>query len=256
MYLFTKVCLHSSHFKLFIIAVSKAIQYFPFMPTDNPIQEKTSCNRCGSCCKQGGPALHTQDQDLISSGALRFDDLITVRKGEMAMQPLVDAPQPVIEEFLKLQGQGNDWRCRFYDHQAAGCAIYDHRPVACGLLDCTHPDELLAITGRDLLNRFDLIGDDDPLLPLVKLHEEHCPCPQLSELKDELKADKEKNLEQLTRQVNLDLAIRSKAGNEFNLSVDRELFYFGRPLFQLVQPFGVTVTETVQGLVLHYVPII
>ena len=222
------------------------------MLTDNPIQPKTSCNRCGSCCKQGGPALHTQDKDLVVNSYLRFDDLVTVRKGELALQPLVDAPQPVIEEFIKLQGQGSNWCCRFYDHDATECTIYDHRPVACGLLDCTHPDELLAITGRDLLNRFDLISDDDPLLPLVKLHEEHCVVPQLSELTDDLKTEKEKTLEQLTRQVNLDLSVRSKAEREFNLSVDRELFYFGRPLFQLVQPFGVTVSETMQGLVLHY----
>jgi len=214
--------------------------------------EKQSCDRCGSCCKQGGPALHTQDLDLVMSGALRFEDLITVRRGELALQPLTDEPQPVTEEFLKLKGQGNDWCCRFYDHEAAGCTIYAHRPVACGLLDCTHPDELLAIAGRDLLNRFDLLADDDPLLPLVELHEEHCSCPQLAGLLERLAADNEDTLEQLTRQVNLDIAVRNKAAREFDLSVDRELFYFGRPLFQLLQMLGFTVTETVQGLHLHH----
>ncbi|MEA2116001.1 MAG: YkgJ family cysteine cluster protein [Thermodesulfobacteriota bacterium] len=215
-------------------------------------QLKTSCNRCGSCCKQGGPALHTQDLNLVFSGTLHFEDLITVRRGELALQPLTDSLEPVIEEFIKLKGQGTDWCCRFFDHHAAACTIYAHRPLACGLLDCTHPDELLAIAGRDLLSRFELLAADDPLLPLVKLHEEHCPCPQLSKLTDRLAADEEDTLEQLTRQVNLDLAVRSKAAREFSLSVDRELFYFGRPLFQLMQPLGFTFTETVQGLILHY----
>jgi Fe-S-cluster containining protein len=216
-------------------------------------QRKTSCDRCGSCCRQGGPALHSQDRPLIlGEGGLGLDDLITIRRGELALQPLVALPQPVTKEFVKLKGQGNDWCCAFYDHRAAGCTIYARRPVACGLLDCSRPDELLAIAGRDLLTRFDLLAADDPLLPLVKLHEEHCPCPQLSESITSLAADRESTLEQLTRQVNLDVAVRSKAAREFGLAVERELFYFGRPLFQLLQPLGFTVTETIQGLHLQH----
>ena len=227
--------------------------YFLTMIAAKENRQKTSCNRCGSCCKQGGPALHSQDRDLILGGALRFEHLVTVRRGELALQPLVESPQPVTEEFLKLQGQGNDWCCRFYDHEETACTIYEQRPVACGLLDCTHPDELLAIAGRNLLSRFDLFAADDPLIPLVKLHEEHyCPCPQLSDLADRLVADKENTLEELTRQVNLDVAVRMKASRKFALSVDRELFYFGRPLFQLLQPLGFTVTESLQGLHLNH----
>ena len=228
------------------------MQYFSAMSVGKDDQPKTSCDRCGSCCKQGGPALHTRDLDLVLSETLHFEDLVTVRRGELALQLLTGSLEPVTEEFIKLKGQGTDWCCRFYDHQAAGCTIYAHRPLACGLLDCTHPDELLAIAGQDLLSRFELLAADDPLLPLVKLHEEHCPCPQLSKLTVRLVADKEDTLEQLNRQVNLDLAVRSKAAWEFGLSVDRELFYFGRPLFQLMQPLGFTVTETMQGLTLHY----
>jgi len=215
-------------------------------------QQKSSCNRCGSCCKQGGPALHSRDSCLLTSGYLDFADVITVRRGELALQPMAEAPQPVDKEFLKLQGQGRDWCCKFYDHEAAGCTIYMHRPVACGLLDCTQPEALLAIVGHDLLSRFDLLGKDDPLLPLVELHEEHCPCPDFTGLPDRLAADKQEVLEQLTRLVNLDIRVRAKAIGEFSLSVDREMFYFGRPLFQLLQPMGFTVTETVQGLHLDY----
>ncbi len=215
-------------------------------------QQKTACNRCGSCCKQGGPALHSQDRSLITDGYLALADIITVRRGELALQPLVEAPQPVEQEFLKLQGRGSDWCCKFYDHEAAGCAIYTHRPMACGLLDCTHPDELLAIAGRDLLNRFDLLNTDDPLLPLVNLHEGHCPCPDLAALPEQLAGDKQGKISELTRLVQLDLGIRDKASREFGLSVEQELFYFGRPLFQLLQLVGFSVTETMQGIELHF----
>lgn len=228
------------------------MQYFFCM--NEGVQQKTSCNRCGTCCKQGGPALHGQDQALIVDGFLGFSDLITVRKGELAMQPMVDEPQPVEKEFLKLQGRGRDWCCKFYDNEAAGCTIYMHRPVACGLLDCSHPDKLLALAGRDLLNRFDLLDSTDPLTPLIELHEEHCPCPDFAALPEQLAEDRQAALDRLSRLVQLDLGIRAKAGGDFGLSVEQELFYFGRPLFQLLQLVGFSVTETVQGLQLQYTP--
>jgi len=123
---------------------------------------------------QGGPALHRQDLDLVRSGMLRREHLVTVRKGELAFQPLADLATPVVREFLKLQGRGSSWTCLFYDAAGRACSIYKQRPVACGLLDCTAPEALLAITGRELLTRFDCIEDDDPLLPLVHRHQEEC----------------------------------------------------------------------------------
>ncbi len=217
----------------------------------SPKPGKNSCTRCGSCCRQGGPALHGPDRELVSSGRLALADLITVRRGELALQPLEESPRPVGEEFLKLKGQGSDWCCRFYDHDLPGCTIYNHRPMACGLLDCTSPEPLLTLAGRDLLDRFALIGTDEPILELVRRHEELCPCPQLADLSGQLRDGGPEALEELTRRVNLDLSLRNRAARAFGLSLDLELFYFGRPLFQLLLPLGISVSESMQGLVLH-----
>ena len=222
------------------------------MDTMHNSQKKTSCDGCGSCCRQGGPALHSQDLTLVQDGVLRLEDLLTVRRGELALHPLSGEPQQVTAEFLKLKGQGSDWCCRFYNFEEKGCTIYEHRPVACRLLDCTHPDELLAVAGQDLLNRIDLITADDPLLSLVKLHEKHCACPPLDGLVNRLAADAENGMEDMTRLINFDIAVRGKAIRELSLSVDLELFYFGTPLFQLLQLLGFVVTESVQGLQLHH----
>ncbi|RUM33325.1 MAG: hypothetical protein DSY50_08440 [Desulfobulbus sp.] len=216
--------------------------------------QKKPCSRCGSCCQQGGPALHSQDKQLITSGVLCFEDLITIRQGELALLPLALAPSPVEKEFIKIQGQGSDWCCRFYDHKAAGCSIYSHRPIACGLLNCTDPDEIFNIAGKDLLNRFDLLSNDDPLLARIAEHERLCPCPDFSALTEKIKDNTQSDLASLTRLVHLDLDMRDKAARDFNLSVQLEMFYFGRPLFQLLRPVGITVTETVQGLHLSYNP--
>ncbi len=212
--------------------------------------DKQACDRCGSCCMQGGPALHSQDLDLVCSGALRCEHLATVRKGELAFQPLAESATPVAREFLKLQGRSGSWTCLFYDDAAKACSIYQQRPVACGLLDCTAPEALLAITGKELLTRFDCIGDDDSLLSLVRRHEEGCPCPDMAAAETGLQAATGRSslLEELTRQVNVDLGFRNQAAGMRNLSVAEELFYFGRPLFQLLMPLGIQVRESSVGL--------
>ena len=49
-----------------------------------------------------------------------------------------------------------------------------------------------------------------------------------------------------------DLIFRSLAIERFELPVAKELFYFGRPLFQLLEPLGVRTHETKGGLELEY----
>lgn len=113
---------------------------------------------------------------------------------------------------------------------------------------------MLAIAGRELLGRYDLIADNDPLLPLVRLHEQECACPDMVESKSRLRSSSQRAamLRELDQLVHRDLALRGMAMQRYGLSVARELFYFGRPVFQLLAPLGITVTEAAGGLTLQY----
>ena len=46
------------------------------------------------------------------------------------------------------------------------------------------------------------------------------------------------SLAKLTALVHRDLAIRSKAVSEYGLSLEAELFFFGRPLFKILSARG------------------
>jgi Fe-S-cluster containining protein len=213
---------------------------------------KTECDRCGTCCEQGGPTLHTQDRDLLSSGIIDFADLVTIRQGEMVVQPDTGLPDTTEFELLKFQGQAGQWRCRFYDQDRRSCNIYEHRPQACRLMKCWDTDEVLQIAGAKLLNRFDLINADDPLLPLVRLHDQQCALPDMVEVAVQLgKAGQlARTLAGLKELVEKDLMFRTIAIDQFQLTVGRELFYLGRPFFQLLAPMGVYVNETPEGITL------
>ena len=179
--------------------------------------------------------------ELLRQGHLCFDDLITIRRGELAYQPLSAIPETVAKEFLKLKGKGGTWCCASYDEATKGCLRYDHRPQACQLLNCTDTGPLLDIAGQDLLSRYDCIDPDDPLLPMVRQHEQNCPCPDLLALSRTLEQGgiPGGQLLELEQAVNADLAYRTRISQRSGLTLSRELFYFGRPLFHLIQPLGI-----------------
>ena len=198
--------------------------------------------------------MHLQDIELVRTGFLVIDHLVTVRCGELVIPPMAIKPVPAQSEWIKIQGIGSDWCCRFFDTSSNSCTIYTHRPSSCRALKCWDTGEIMAMAGRDLLVRSDLIENNDPLLPLVYLQEKQCPVPEIENiviiLADPMR--RSELLMDLTSLVKIDLQIRTQAVREFNISVARELFYFGRPLFQLFHPLGIVTVETRQGLALKF----
>jgi Fe-S-cluster containining protein len=212
---------------------------------------QVSCERCGTCCKQGGPALHIQDLELIRSGAIPTSSLITIRKGELVHNPLTGAVQPVAVELVKIVGTGRQWDCCYYD-ETKGCTIHDHRPHACRALQCWDTGEVLALIEKDTLSRFDILSADDVLLPVIREHTRICPCDDLQEVRGNfarLSLEKKRDLETRVRE---ELRFRVRVIADYHLRLSQELFYFGRPLFQLLQGLGVGITESREGVRLRW----
>ncbi len=217
-----------------------------------PGNTQNSCLRCGICCIQGGPALHRQDLDLVRSGRIALNSLIAVRKGELAHNPKTGKVQAVRAELVKIGGTGREWRCSYFDEANKGCTIYTHRPQACEVLKCWDTEEILSLVEQDVLSRLDILASDNPIVPMIIEHEGICPCPDLEGITGclhDLSVEKKAELETLVR---LDLRFRTKVVHEHGLPLAEELFYFGRPLFQLLQQLGVGIRETPTGVVLHW----
>ncbi len=211
----------------------------------NEIQ--TKCRQCGTCCLKGGPALHIEDLAIIRSGKLPVNSLITIRKGELAHDPLTGRVQAVAYELVKICGTAREWRC-FYYAAGKGCTMYALRPSACRVLKCWDPDEILARIGKDLLTRLDILAVGDPLRLLVEEHERLCPCPDMELIRDALLADSLHDLAELQRLVDADLGFRDQVVKAHDLPLAEELFCFGRPIFQLLQAVGLGITGTAAGI--------
>ncbi len=198
------------------------------------------CTRCGTCCQKGGPALHEEDKKILLAGHIRHERLITIRKGELAFSPLSGRLEPIQKELIKITGKGKKWSCCFYDEEKSACTIYEHRPLECRLLKCWDTAQLLAVVGKDTLTRAGIISADDPIMKFIRTHEKECSIEMAEDIISVLlkKNDDAQSVAKLTTLAHQDLAIRSRAITEFRLSLEAELFIFGRPLFKILSARG------------------
>jgi Fe-S-cluster containining protein len=215
---------------------------------------KTECELCGTCCEKGGPALHVEDLALVEDAIISIDDLVTIRPGEIVLQPETGRPEITDFELIKIKGSGSDWCCRFLHPVKRTCTIYENRPFTCRLLKCWDPEDVLEVTGKKILSRYDLIGKQDPLRQLAEFYDQQFSLPDMIEIKVQLGSETRRGsvLDDLRELCEKDLMFRSLAVERFRLPLERELFYFGRPIFQLLAPLGVNVRETAHGLELEY----
>jgi Fe-S-cluster containining protein len=203
-----------------------------------PIQAE--CKQCGTCCANGGPALHSDDRKLIEAGIIPIAHLITIRKGELVHHPVSGSIKSVESELIKISGAGKTWSCFYFDAGEKGCTIYDSRPRACRELECWNTEAIEKIIEQDLLSRKDLIASDNPLLQSVLEHEKNFPCPDLGALLERGGAE----YKSLEEHANDEVAFRSEQVSRHELSLGEELFYFGRPLFHLLISVGAVVRES------------
>lgn len=214
---------------------------------EKPIQ--TNCQRCGTCCTNGGPALHGSDLALVKNHQLALSDLITIRQGEPVFSPLVNDLESAKSELIKISGTNNSWTCHFFDQETKGCGSYAYRPLECRLLKCWETSSITEIIYKDCLSRKDILPKDDNLWELINIQEDHCAFDKIVQLTTELKKNsKQEVVSEIARIVNLDLKIRQKAIQIRQLSLAEELLYFGRPLFKSLEFYQLAVKETPHGL--------
>lgn len=201
------------------------------------------CLRCGTCCQSGGPALHDDDLHLIENDVLSFNHLVTIRRDEPAHNPLRDKVLPSAAEFVKIGGKGISWCCVFFEQDKMGCLIYQTRPLECRLLFCRDTSPVEEIMGHHLLDRWQLISGNDPVLALINRQEKEIPYRLVNQLLTGIEQDYESVRQQLTALVRRDIAIRDIFLHDFKMRQAEELFLFGRPLFLVLRPYGFRLTE-------------
>jgi Fe-S-cluster containining protein len=204
----------------------------------------STCLRCGTCCKKGGPSFHQADKALIESGEIPSKYLYTIRKGEMAYDNVRQCLEPVGSDIIKIKGKGNSWTCLFFDEAQAACTIYENRPIECRALKCWDTGELEALYDQKRLKREDLLADIEGLWGLIKYHHQRCNYDTILALIKAIDNDKSGNARQkIAELIQFDNQIRKRVVSQRGLDADMLDFLFGRPLTQTLTHFGFRIDQ-------------
>ena len=205
--------------------------------------KKAECRRCGTCCRKGGPALHGPDAELLSGGILRARDLCAFRAGELVRDETLERIVPLPGELVKIAAphgsRPDDWTCRFLTEKNL-CVIHGTQPIECRAFYCEAPEALLALSGKDSLDRKAvraLLKAPEWWDELMDAHAEHCAYDALTELAPRIADDAEARRAFLEI-VEYDRAFRELAVEKKAAQPDELDFLLGRPLLRTVIMYG------------------
>lgn len=198
-----------------------------------------ACQRCGTCCKKGGPALHREDRTLVAEGLIPAGHLFTIRQGEPVRDDVRGTLASLAQEIVKIKGVNGRWTCAFFEEASRGCRIYDVRPLECRVLNCRDTRPIEAVYERTRLTRRDLLADVGGLWELIVDHERRCSYAQIARLLDDGfengVAIHEAAIQEMIR---FDDHIRQLTVEKAGMDLRMLDFLFGRPLTDTIKLFA------------------
>lgn len=206
----------------------------------DPEHDGGSCSRCGECCRQGGPALHAADRELLENGVIRLAELYTIRRGEPARDNIRGRIESVASDIIKIKSRSGGTTCLFYDTDAGACRIYDRRPEECRVLKCWDTRAICDLYGRDRLSRQDILEGRHGLWDLVKEHQQTCDYGGIEEL---IRRGDQQKLAYLIR---YDRNLRRLTVEKTGLDTEVLDFLLGRPLSVTIERYGLR-TKDLRG---------
>ena len=206
-----------------------------------------TCQKCGTCCRKGGPALHREDRPLIMDGLIPAEALYTIRTGEPVRDNVEQRLSYAQSDIIKIKGMGDGWCCRFLEDESACCTIYDRRPVECRALQCWDTHAIEALYHQNRLTRRDLLEEVEGLWDLISDHDQRCAYHTIRDLAEQLSADRSEQTtasDAITDMVKYDESLRKLLVENGHAPETMLAFLLGRPLIETLPGFHINVEHT------------
>lgn len=213
--------------------------------TQNKVNQ---CQRCGTCCLKGGPALHRTDLDLYFEKHLSKEHLLTLRKGELAFDNVQNRVISLDEEIIRVRSDQDSRACIFFDASQNACRIYAHRPWECRALKCWDTGELEMGYAKHRLKRLDVIKRESALGEIISDHEDNCSYAQITKLVSDIKKNQDNNaLKKLDSILKYDQGLRGQLFQKAGASQHELDFLLGRSLETTLPGLGLEVQTKGDG---------
>lgn len=213
------------------------------------------CLRCGACCEGASPSLFREDKRLFDDGIVTRAQAVTLRAGERVRLPAGGGSEALAEETIKLREDPETGCCVFYDAEERRCGIYLERPLQCRAQACWDVSDVEKVLAKETrLTRADLVDPDEPVAPALPAHEARCSVLGLAEAFEDAAGGREDAMAAVIGALAWETEMRPLLAERLPLPEEELDFYFGRPLAQVVEQFGVRVVEDGEGYRLEPLP--
>lgn len=183
--------------------------------------------------------MHLEDRPLISEGKIPLQNLYTIRKGERVHNNIRDRIEPTQTELIKVKSRSGHRDCRYYELEQEGCRIYGNRPLECRALKCWDTAEIESIYNQGRLERNHLLENLEGMWDLVLEHERRCDMERFHLLVRQFKERPGDVDAELKEMVRYDHHLRNLLVEKGGIAAGLLDFLFGRPLAELLHPFGI-----------------
>lgn len=223
---------------------------------DREIDGKTAtCRRCGTCCRNGGPALHWQDYASVKEGKIALKYLYTIRKGEVLRDNVNGGLIKTGTEIIKIKGRESSWTCIFLEEtNSNACRVYSCRPLECRVLKCWDTAELEAVYAKQRLTRKDLLAQIEGLWDLVVDHEGRCAYRRLRQYTYQLTqgSREAESIAAILDMISFDRQLRRVMAEKAGLDLEIMDFALGRPLTQTLPQFDLRLVKIDGKIYIEY----
>lgn len=206
-----------------------------------------ACVQCGTCCRKGSPTLQLEDLELLQTGRIQWNQLVTLRRGEPVQSPFEQKPFFLLDERIKIRERDNTGECIFLNDETSLCGIYADRPIQCRAQACWDPAPGQDISKQPYLTRRDIFKGVDLLIELIAEHDRRCGFRTLDEAFARLLETRGEAVDEVLKVLSYEDHFRSFLCEKLNIPSDQQELVFGRSFSDLVPLFGFKVIEEPDG---------
>ncbi|HSW63808.1 MAG TPA: YkgJ family cysteine cluster protein [Dissulfurispiraceae bacterium] len=211
-------------------------------PMKMKFAKRTSCVRCGTCCRTNPPTLLKPDMATLVAGALKPENLVVIRDGErvpsVSEKELYEAPF----EMIMIRGRDGSAVCSFLSGENV-CEIYENRPAQCRAYACFGPQATVTGLEAHRLTRRDIFAEVPVILELMERHNEKCSYRALGTALAKVADGDEAALDAVFDMLQYDTEARPFLLDNLGLPEDVLSLVLGKPMNETISLFGYRVDQ-------------
>lgn len=206
-----------------------------------------ACLLCGECCRMGSPTLHMEDLELLQKGAIPWEAVYTLRRGEPVHSPFKKDLFFLLDERIKVREKPGTTECLFLDGQTQRCRIYADRPLQCRAQACWDPAPAEDLSKQPYLTRRDIFKDVELLLDVMAEHDRRCRFDQLAAAFTDMENSRGASVDRVLHLLAYEDHFRTFMGEKLSIPADHLELVFGRSFAALAKLFGYRVDTEPDG---------